>query len=135
MRIQNIPSKDWPQFFTEFSREHRGTPFSVEIFGQDVGPQLQDTDLPFEGIVDERKSEQRHQFIIMAGTGPSDHITHTIDIPLAVSVEYSNDRARIVLAIMAADGIIALLRFHKASAPLLPKAIPVFITPHRGRPC
>jgi len=135
MRIQNIASRNWPEFFTEFSREHQGTPVSVEIFGEEVGAQLQNKNLAFEGIVDECNSDQRHQIIIMAGKGPADHITHTIARPLAVSVEQNDARTRIVLAIMSADGIVALLRFHKPTSPVLAETSPFFAVPQGERPC
>jgi hypothetical protein len=135
MRIQNIASRDWPDFFTAFSREHQGLPVSVEIFGEDIGAQLQNKNLAFEGIVDECNSNQRHQVIIMAGKGPADHITHTITRPLAVSVEHSDDGRRTVLAIMSADGLIALLRFHKRNSLQLAETAHLIFAPHRGRPC
>ena len=39
MKSQEIPEEEWIRFGDAFSREHAGWPVTIEVLGQDTGPQ------------------------------------------------------------------------------------------------
>jgi hypothetical protein len=118
MKTREIPKDEWPSFFDSFSRQHKGWSVMLEIFGYEIGAQVQSTELVFEGIVDECDKNQSNQIVIMVGEKPDDHITHSIRRPTQVSLEETDEGANAVLAIKSADGVMALLRF---CCPMLPE--------------
>src|SRR5688572_25466837 len=108
MRTKEIPKNEWPNFFDSFSRQHEGWLATLEILGPDIGAQIEERDLAFEGIVDEWDEVQGNQIVIMTGIDPEDHITHSISRPTQVSLEQTNEGADAALAIKSADGVTAL---------------------------
>ena len=120
MRTKEIPKNEWPEFFDGFSRQHEAWLVTLEIFGPEIGAQVQERELAFEGIVDEWDEVQGNQIVIMVGAKPDDHITHSIGRPIEVSVEQTDEGADAVLAIKSADGVITLLRFR---SPMLPEMV------------
>jgi len=125
MKTKEIPKNEWPKFFDSFSRQHEGRLVTLEIFGSDIGAQIEEHDLAFEGIVDEWDEVQGNQIVIMTGVKPENHVRHRISRPTKVSVEQTDEGANAVLAIMSADGVIALLRFRSA---LLPEMVDRVVT-------
>jgi hypothetical protein len=120
MQTREISKTEWPSFFDSFSRRHEGWLATLEILGPDIGAQLEERDLPFEGITDERDEVKGDRIMIMTGGKPDDHVTHTITQPTEVSLEQTDEGADAALAIKSADGVIALLRFR---SPMLPEAV------------
>lgn len=118
MKTREIPKNQWPNFFDNFSRRHDGWQTTLEIFGPELGAQVQERELAFEGIVDESDETRGNQLIIMFGAKPDDHITHTIGDPRQVSLEQSDGGADVALQIKSADGLTALLLFR---SPMLPE--------------
>ena len=120
MKTREISRSEWPEFFDSFSRQHEGWLVTLEIFGTDIGAQVQEHELAFEGIVDEWDEVQGNQIVIMVGSKPDDHITHNISRPTHVSLEQTDEGADAALAIKSADGVTALLRFR---SPMLPEMV------------
>jgi hypothetical protein len=120
MKTKEIPKNEWPKFFDSFSRQHEGWLVTLEILGSEIGAQVEERDLAFEGIVDEWDEVQGNQIVIMIGAKPDDHITHDISRPTQVSLEQTDEGADAALAIKSADGVIALLRFR---SPMLPEMV------------
>ena len=121
MKIKEIPKEEWPKFFDSFSRRHEGWLVTLESFGAEFGAaQIQETELAFEGIVDEWDEIHGNQIVIMVGRKPDDHITHSISRPTQVSLEQTDGGADVALAIKSADGVMALLRFR---SPMLPEMV------------
>lgn len=48
----------WPSFFDSFSRKHQGWLATLEILGPDIGAQVEERELAFEGITDESNEAQ-----------------------------------------------------------------------------
>ena len=117
MKTKTIPRSEWPRFFDSFSRKHEGWLATLEIFATDIGAQVEERELAFEGIVDEWDEAHGNQIIIMMGAKPDDHITHTIDRPTDVSLEQTDEGADVALAITSEAGAMALLRFRSAMLP------------------
>jgi len=120
MKTKEIRKNEWPKFFDSFSRQHEGWLVTLEILGADIGAQVQEHELAFEGIVDEWDEVQGNQIVIMVGAKSDDHITHSIGRPTEVSLEQTDDGADAALAIKSADGVTALLRFR---SPISPKIV------------
>lgn len=125
MKTKEIPKNEWPKFFDSFSRQHEGWLATLEILGPDIGAQIEERDLAFEGIVDEWDEVHGNQIVIMTGLNPEDHITHSISRPTQVSLEQTTEGADAALAIKSADGVTALLRFRSA---LLPEMVDGVVT-------
>lgn len=120
MRTREISKSEWPEFFNSFSRKHEGWLVTLEIFGTEIGAQVEERELAFEGIVagwDEAKGDE---IAIMIGAKPDDHITHNISRPTQVSLEQTDEGADVALAIKSADGTTALLRLR---SPMLPEMV------------
>ena len=118
MKTRKIPGNQWPNFFDSFSQRHEGWQTTLEIFGAELGAQVQERQLALQGIVDEWDKAGGNQIVIMVGAMPDDHITHTIRSPTEVSLEQTEGDADVALQIKSADGLTALLRFR---SPFLPE--------------
>jgi hypothetical protein len=120
MKTKRIPRSEWPKFFDSFSRKHEGWLATLEIFATDIGAQVEERELAFEGIVDEWDEALGNQIIIMMGAKPDDHITHTVGRPTNISLEQTDEGADVALAITSEGGAVALLRFR---SPMLPEMV------------
>jgi hypothetical protein len=117
MKTQEIPRNDWPAFFDSFTRRYKGWLADLEVFGSEIGSQLEEQGLPLEGITAELGNGKPDQIEIMLGAEPSDHITHTITAPSQVGVEKTDEGADAALAIKAPEGTTTLLRFRAVMLP------------------
>jgi hypothetical protein len=120
MKTRQIPKNEWPDFFESFSRQHEGWLVTLEMLGPDIGAQIEERDLAFEGIVDESGEAQGNHIVIMMGAKPDDHITHSISEPIDVSLEQTDEGANAALAIKSAEDVTALIRFR---SPMLPSTV------------
>lgn len=120
MKTSTIAKNNWRDFFDSFSRQHEGWLVTLEILGSEIGAQVQERELTFEGIVDEWDEAKGNQVVITIGAKKDDHITHTIREPAEVSLEQTDEGADAALAIKSADGVMALLRFR---SPMLPELV------------
>jgi hypothetical protein len=120
MQTTEITRTEWPSFFDSFSRKHQGWLATLEILGTDIGAQVEERELAFEGITDESDEGRGDTIMIMAGGKPDDHVTHTISRPTEVSLEQTDEGADAALAIKSEDGVTALLRFR---SPMLPEMV------------
>lgn len=124
MQTRRIEQSEWPAFFDSFSRQHEGWLATLEIFGPDLGAQVEGQDLPFEGITDEWDETKGNTITIMTGGQPDDHVTHTVSHPTEVSLEQTDEGADAALAIKSSDGSTALLRFR---SPVLPEMVDAMV--------
>ena len=120
MKTNEIPKNEWPKFFDNFSSKHQGWLVTLEIFGTELGAQVQEGELPLVGIVDERDEIHGNRIVIMFGEKPNDHMTHSIRHATEVGLEQTDGGADVALAIKSSDGVMALLRF---LSPMLPEMI------------
>jgi hypothetical protein len=123
MRTQEIPKNEWTGFFDSFSRKHEGWLVNLEIFGPEIGAQVEEREMVLEGITDECDETEGNTIMIMTGVKPDDHVTHSISRPTQVSLEQTDEGADAALAIKSADGVTALLRFRSAVLPEMVDAI------------
>ena len=120
MKTREIPKEEWTQFFDRFSRKHEGCLITMEIFGDEIGAQVQDRELTFQGITDEWDEVSGNTITVMTGGKTDEYITHNIDLPTEVSLEQTDDGDDLAIAIKSADATTALLRFR---SPMLPEWI------------
>ena len=123
MKTKEIPRNEWQEFFNIFSRQHEGWLVTLEILGSEIGAQVEERGLTFEGIVDEGDEVKGNEILMMFGAKPDDHITHSITNPATVSLEQTDEGADAALAIKSADGVTALLRFRSAVLPEMVDAV------------
>jgi hypothetical protein len=123
MKTQEIPKNEWSRFFDSFSRKHEGWLVNLEIFGPDIGAQIEERELALEGITDEWDETEGNTIMIMTGVKPDDHITHSITRPTQVSLEQTDEGADAALAIKSGDGVTTLLRFRSVVLPEMLDAI------------
>ena len=125
MKTKEIPKDEWPEFFDRFSRQYEGWLVTLEILAADIGAQVEEQNLAFEGIVHEWDAIQGNEIMIMVGAKPDNHITHSISHPVQVSLEQTDEGADAALAIKSAGGTTALLRFR---SPMLPEMVDGIVT-------
>ena len=123
MKTKEIPRNEWQKFFNSFSRQHEGWLVTLEILGSEIGAQVEERGLAFQGIVNEGDEVQGNEILMMFGAKPNDHITHSISNPATVSLEQTDEGADAALAIKSADGVTALLRFRSAVLPEMVDAV------------
>ena len=123
MRTQEIPKKEWTEFFDNFSRKHEGWLVSLEIFGPEIGAQVEERELALEGITAALDQTEGNTIMIMTGIKPNDHITHSVTGPTSVSLEQTDEGADAALAIKSGDGLTTLLRFRSAVLPEMVDAV------------
>ena len=114
MQTREIPKTEWTKFFDSFSRKHEGWLVNLEIFGPEIGAQVEQRQIALEGITDEWDEVEGNTIMIMTGARPEGHITHSITHPTAVSLEQTDEGADAALAIKSNDGTMTLLRFRSA---------------------
>ena len=135
MKTKEIPREEWREFFDGFSRQYEGWLVTLEVLGAEIGAQIEEKELAFEGIVDEWDEVQGNAILMMVGAKPDDHITHSISHPVEVSVEQTDEGAVAALAVKSADGNTTLLRFR---SPMLPELVDGVVTtptrPQEHRP-
>ena len=123
MKTQEISRTEWPRFFDGFSRQHEGAQMTLEVFGSDIGDQIEGRELALEGITAELfAAGDRIQIMISARL--DGHVTHSIAAPTQVSVEQTDEGADAALAIKSEDGVTALLRFR---SPVLPERVDAMV--------
>lgn len=123
MQTREIPKNEWTKFFDTFSRQHEGWLVNLEIFGPEIGAQVEQREIALEGITDEWDEEKGNTIMIMTGAKPEDHITHSITQPTAVSLEQTDEGADVALAIKSDDGTTTLLRFRSVVLPEMVDAV------------
>jgi|SRR5678815_2647408 len=119
MKTKEIPKTEWTGFFDTFSRKHEGWLVNLEIFGLEIGAQVEERELALEGITADWNETEGNTITIMTGAKPDDHITHSISHPTQVSLEQTDEEVDAVLAITSGDGVTTLLRFRSAILPEL----------------
>ena len=109
MQTRQIPKSEWPAFVSSFNSRHQGWAMNLEVFGPDIGAQVEGTRLVLEGLTDDEMHGDT--IMIMAGTKPDDHVTHSIIRPTEISLEKTDTGEDAALSIKAEDGNRTLLTF------------------------
>ena len=111
MQTRQIPKSEWPAFLNSFSSRHQGWLVNLEVFGPDIGAQVEGTRLMLEGLTGEWNEPKGNTIAIMAGEKPDDHVTHSISRPTEISIEKTDSGEDAVLSIKGEDGTRTLITF------------------------
>lgn len=110
MQTREIARSDWPAFINSFSSRHQGWVVDVEVFGPEIGAQVEGKGLVLQGLTDDW-DEMNRAIVIMAGNRRDDHVTHTINRPTEISLEKTDSGMDAALSIINEDGTRTLLTF------------------------
>ena len=117
MPTQEIPRKEWNNFFDTFSRQHEGWLATLEVFGPEIGAQEEARELPLEGVSIASGTNEPETIAISIGKSPEDHLSHTIVEPAHVWLEQTEEGANAALEIESENEIKTLLRFRSPVPP------------------
>ena len=123
MITQQIPTNEWAGFFENFSRKHEGALVSLQVISLDIGAQVEQRELALQGLSHELDGSARSTVIIMMGSRPDQHVTHSITRPTEVNVEKTDEGTDIAISIKDADGNTALLQLLVAIQPAVADAV------------
>ena len=80
MRTREIPRDEWTRFFDNLSRRQEGWEVTLEVFGPDIGDQVEERHMFLAGVTAE-VADEGDKIEIMVGGKPSGHVTHMITAP------------------------------------------------------
>ena len=110
MQTREIPQSEWPVFLNSFNSRHQGWLMNLEVFGPDIGAQVEGSWLVLEGLTDEYDEKRGNTIMIMAGD-TMDHVTHAISRATEISLEKTDGGEDAALSIKGEDGNKTLLTF------------------------
>lgn len=108
MKTREIPRDEWTRFFNNFSRRQEGWQVSLEVFGMDIGDQVEQRHLFLAGVTAE-VADKGDEIEIMMGGKSSGHVTHMIAAPILVELQQTDLGIDSALQIKSADGTTTLL--------------------------
>lgn len=111
MLTRQIPQSEWPVFLNSFSSRHQGWLMNLEVFGLEIGSQVEGAWLVLEGLTDEYDERRGNTIMIMAGDKAAAHVTHAISRATEISLEKTDTGEDAVLSIKGEDGNRTLLTF------------------------
>jgi hypothetical protein len=111
MRTRQICREDWPKFFNSLSQKHEGLEVSLEVFGLNIGNQVEERHIFLAGLTAELSEEDTRsdKIEIMFGESPDRHLTHVVTAPTEVDLQQTDLGVASALRIRAADGTTSLL--------------------------
>jgi hypothetical protein len=111
-----IPRERWSTFFARFNHEHEMQMVGVEVFGGDIGAQVEGRSLLLGGI--SSNDDRIGSLVMMFDALDGEHVTHMVNKPTHVWVQHGTDDTEEALEVEAADGTKTLVRLR----PELPGA-------------
>lgn len=111
MKTREIPRAEWTTFFDKLSRRQEGWEVALEVFGPDIGDQIEERHLFLTGITAEvaDKAGRNDRIEIMIGGKPDHHLTHTITAPFLVELQQTDLGIDSAVQIKCADETTSLL--------------------------
>jgi uncharacterized protein DUF5335 len=104
-----IPSKNWTEFFEDFTKRHETDMVSLEVMGAEIGAQVEGRALLFGGIsIADARSKA---LALMFDSVDGEHLSHTVERPTHVWLQSTPDIGDQALEIESADGGKTLVRF------------------------
>jgi len=108
MKTRVIARDEWPRFFDNLSRRQEGWEVTLEVFGPDIGDQVEERHMFLAGLAAE-VADKGDRIEIMMGGKPSSHVTHMITAPTQVDLQKTDLGVDSALQIKSADGTTTLL--------------------------
>jgi hypothetical protein len=112
MNTRQIPRQEWPGFLSDLSKKWEGQGVALEVFGMEIGDQIEERQMFFAGVSAELtdKADRQDKIEMMLGGKAGAHLTHTITAPTEVDLQQAEGGVESALLIKAADGTTSLLR-------------------------
>lgn len=114
--MREIQREEWVEFLDSFSRQHEGWLVTIEVFGTEIGAQVEAEGMTLEGITADLKSGE-NVISVIVGKGATTRITHNIAQPTHIRIEQTESGADMALQIESSDGVTTLVRFRSAVLP------------------
>jgi hypothetical protein len=108
MKTRGIPRAEWTRFFDNLSRRQEGWEVTLEVFGPDIGDQMEERHMFLAGLTAE-VGDDGDRIEIMMGGKPSGHVTHMITAPTQVDLQQTDLGVDSAVQIKSADGTTTLL--------------------------
>lgn len=114
MKTREIPRNEWTKFFDNLSRKQEGWEVTLEVFGPEIGDQIEERHMFLSGLTAEVTDRvgKGDTIEIMMGGKPSRHVTHTITAPIRVELQQTELGLDSALEIQCADGTTSLLHLN-----------------------
>lgn len=114
MKTRQIPRAEWTKFFNDLSKKLEGKSVALEVFGPEIGDQVEERQMFFAGLTADvtEKPGKQDQIEIMLGGNPDAHLTHLITAPTEVDLQQTELGLASTLQIKSADGVTSLLRLN-----------------------
>ena len=124
MSTQEIPRSNWNEFCHGFSSAHQGWFATIEVFGADIGAQIEARELPFVGITADPAKRTKDTIALMLGRKSGEHLTHTITAVTHLRLDQAAEGENEALQIESTGDATTLVRFRP---PALPDLVPGII--------
>jgi hypothetical protein len=123
--MREIPREEWVEFLDGFSRQHEGWLVTVEVFGEEIGAQVEAEEVTLEGVTADLKGVGPDVISIILVNRSKEHITHNVTRPTHLRIEQTEGGADMALQIETGEGVTTLLRFRSA---VLPEMVDGFVS-------
>ncbi|HXE91682.1 MAG TPA: DUF5335 family protein [Terriglobales bacterium] len=120
---REVPRREWPAFFDMFGRQHQSWLVTVELFGPEIGAQVEVRDRPLGGITAELGHGRDDSIVLFLGAMPSE-LTHIVNRPTHVWLKQTTAGVDQAVAIERDGGPTTLLRLR---SPMLLEMVDDFV--------
>jgi hypothetical protein len=110
-KTEEIPRSRWIAFLDDITREHQGTPVSLEILDPELGAQPQLDDVPLQGISADERPAGSHDVNIIVGEEVNPPVTHIVPHARRLYIARSETGDDQSLEIEGNDGSRTIVRF------------------------
>jgi hypothetical protein len=118
---QEVRREQWEPVLTSVTRDYRGAHARLQVFGPDVGYQVETADRPFDGIAVDLKDGE-HIVWIHFESSPGDHLAHGVHDVTAIRMLQPTATTGPVIEVEGADGTKSLLTLNNPEENALPPA-------------
>jgi hypothetical protein len=120
MTTQDVPARQWQQFFDQFSRLHQGKSVQIALIEPGGEPRAYAMNELFLGLVDEQHGQPGETVTVMLGGAADGAGSHSFARPMRVSLTEWNDAYSAELKITSADQRQLILQVGPAQEMLPP---------------
>src|SRR6185503_19681055 len=105
---QEIPREGWNRFFARFNHDHEMQMVTVEIFGAEIGAQVEGRSLLLGGI--SAGDDNADSLVLMFDAVDGEHLTHMVNDPTHLWIQRTPDNTDEALEVESANGTRTLVR-------------------------
>ena len=123
MYQQEIPYKEWPEFFEQFGRLHHGKQAEITLVDATGGREHFANKQPLLGLLDEKHGSDGEAITVMIGGSSIGTSSHAVFRPDHVSASEWNDGFSAELQIHSQDGKTLVVQVGPAAQTLMPGVV------------